>query len=155
MKNCSYCGSEMNDNAEFCPCCGANVTVNANADTATATEAAPTAQATVAVEEKHTGIVVVSFLLSMFISPVIALIMWLVWKDSNPAKSMAAAKGGLMVMSFSIPIVGLVAFILMKDKYRDVAKACGICGIIGVVFWVLIMVLYIGLFALMIAAGAI
>ena len=80
--------------------------------------------------------------------------MWLVWKDSEPSKAIAVGKGGLMYVSLS-PIIGLVCYLITKDKYADIAKACGICAIIGLVLSILYTVLYVGfIFAFLFAAGA-
>lgn len=48
------------------------------------------------------------------------------------------ASVGLAILSFIIPIVGLILFITMKDKRPKTAKASGICAlvsfILGIVF---------------------
>ena len=78
--------------------------------------------------EKHTGFVVLGFFF-----PLIALILYLVWKDTEPAKAMACGKGGLMRLSFTYPLAALIIYIVMKDTYPDIAKACGICGIVSII----------------------
>ena len=125
----------MDDNAQLCPCCGANQTAPA--------ASVATAQPVSVPLEKHTGLTVLGFFI-----PLAALIMWLMWKDTEPSKAMAAAKGGLMYLSLS-PVIGLVIYLLMKDKYHDIAKACGICAIVGVVLGVLYFILYIFLIIVM------
>ena len=127
MKNCKYCGTEIDDAAVFCPSCGANQAADASGTSAPVTNAAANTG------EKHTGFVVLGFFF-----PLIALILYLVWKDTEPAKAMACGKGGLMGLSFSYPLAALIIYIVMKDTYPDIAKACGICGIISLIVGVVV-----------------
>ncbi len=126
MKNCKYCGTEIADEAVFCPNCGANQSL---AGEGAGANAAPEVHASAysATAEKYTGWTVLGFFI-----PLVALICYFVWKDSEPLKARAVGKGGLMYVSLN-PIVGLIVYIVMKDNYPDISKACGICGIIGVV----------------------
>ena len=132
MKKCFCCGAEIEDNARFCPRCGANQAESAK-QTSTAT-AEPVEDPL----EKHTGLTVLGFFF-----PIIALIMWLVWQDSEPSKAWAIGKGGLMVLCLNSPIIGLLCYLLLRDSHRDVAKACGICAIIGVVIAALAIIVLI------------
>ena len=127
MKNCKYCGTEIDDAAVFCPACGANQTADASSTSA------PVTNTVVNSNEKYTGFVVLGFFF-----PLIALILYLVWKDNEPAKAMACGKGGLMGLSFSYPLAALIIYIVMKDTYPDIAKACGICGIISLIVGVVV-----------------
>ncbi len=137
MKNCKYCGAQIDDAAVFCTTCGANQ--NQASSTVVVTDAP-------AKSESYVWWTVLGFLI-----PILALILWAVWKDSEPQKALAIGKGGLMSLSLNSPIIGLVIYLVMKEKYPDIAKACGICAIVsvglsmvfglffGVIYFVLIM----------------
>jgi hypothetical protein len=124
MKNCTYCGTQIDDSVVFCPSCGANQSAN------TATQTGPEIKAA-AMGASSTGDKYVGWTILGFLIPIVALILYLMWKDTEPSKALAVGKGGLMSISVSYPIAGLIIYLLWKDKYQDIAKACGICGIIG------------------------
>ncbi|MBQ7363015.1 MAG: zinc ribbon domain-containing protein [Clostridia bacterium] len=148
MKNCKYCGAEIIDEALFCPNCGANQSLNEEKKAESAAPEVKPSAYTAQSNEKFTGWTVLGFFF-----PLIALICYFVWKDTEPSKALAIGKGGLMSVSLSSPIIALVIYLVMKEQYPDVAKACGICGIIGIVVGVLSSILYfILLVALMMLA---
>lgn len=79
-----------------------------------------------------------------FLVPAIALFTYFWFNYTSPGKARAAAKGGFWGISFSLPIVGLVLFLLFKNSSRDTAKGCGISAIVGVSLNVAIsIVLYV------------
>jgi hypothetical protein len=133
----------MNDESVFCSTCG-----QSQATTQESFNAAPAAK------ESYVGWTVLGFLI-----PLVGLILWAVWKDSEPDKALAVGKGGLMMLCFSYPIVGLIVYLVMKENYPDIAKACGICAIISVgasvVFGVLFGVIYAILMASLMSTAAI
>lgn len=118
MKNCPYCGAQVDDNALFCPACG-----SAQA----AAQQETFADTKVTTNETYTGLTVLGFFF-----PLIALVLYIVWNSTQPAKALAAGKGGLMSVSLGSPIIALVIYIVTKDKYPAIAKACGICGILSI-----------------------
>jgi len=137
MKYCHKCGHPAEDSALFCERCG---TAHGTAAAAAVTESVKTGTS-------HLGLTVLGF-----IFPLIALICYLVFESSERDKALAAAKGGLMNLSLSSPIIALVIYIIAKENYPDVAKVCGICGIISVVLSVLaviaVIVFYVAYIAL-------
>ena len=136
MKNCKYCGTQIEDTAVFCPTCGSS---QAQAGGVVNETAAPVKN------ESYIGWTVLGFFI-----PIVALILWAMWKDSEPEKAIAAGKGGLIYVSIAYPIVGLILYIVFKDKYRDVAKACGIAAIIGAVVAAALIVFYIVIYVALI-----
>jgi len=141
MKNCKYCGTELPDEALFCTSCGANQTVTRENTSESAAPAVNPSVYNSAPNEKYTGWCVLGF-----IFPLIALLCYFLWRDREPAKALAVGKGGLMSLSFSSPIVGLIVYIVMKEQYHDIAKACGICAIVGFAFGIVCSILYSILF---------
>ncbi len=143
MKYCTYCGTQLEDNAAFCPNCGAKQSVNNSAsgersffeeNAFNSGNNGYNGQRTFfsndpLVTERSKGITVLSFLF-----PIVGLILWLVWKDTKPGKSISAAKGALASLCFSYPIIGLIAWIVWKDTNPELAKPCGIAAIVGMVF---------------------
>lgn len=85
MKYCVKCGSEIADDAMFCPSCGQGV--------------AAEVVRPIVPDEPSSGINVLSFFF-----PVVGLILYLVWKDATPLKAKAAGKWGLI--GFIAGIVG-------------------------------------------------
>lgn len=139
MKNCKYCGTPMDEDAIFCQSCGANQNV------AGATDRGPELNSNVVSGDRSGSLI--GWTILGFIIPLAALILYVLWKDSEPEKALAAGKGGLMSLCFGTPIIGLVVFLVAKDKYPDIAKACGICAIIsfviGIIFSILFTVIYV------------
>ena len=142
MKYCTYCGTQLDDATLFCPNCGAKQDVsntNTNSDGSFFAEnafgnnsqGAPRAffANDPLVTERSKGITVLSF-----IFPIVGLILWLVWKDTKPGKSISAAKGALANTCFGMPLLGLILWVVWKDTNPELAKPSGIAAIVGVVF---------------------
>ena len=140
MKYCTYCGRQIEDNALFCPNCGAKqepsnesgtersfFEENAFGDTNGGQSAFYANDPLVT--ERSRGITVLSF-----IFPIVGLILWLLWKDSKPGKSISAAKGGLAGASFNSPLIGLIVWLVCKDSNPELAKPCAIAALVGFVF---------------------
>ena len=133
MKNCPYCGAQIDDNALFCPGCG-------SAQSVPTQESFADTKAQANTNETYTGLTVLGFFF-----PLVALILYVMWNSTQPAKALAAGKGGLMSVSLGSPIIALVIYIVTKDNHPSIAKACGICGILSIFVsigvWVLSIVL--------------
>lgn len=137
MKHCRYCGAQIEDSASFCTTCGASTASvnNSNVQTAAPSQSSG-----------NIGWVILGFFI-----PIVALILYFVWKDTEPQKALAVGKGGLMSVSLSYPIVGLILYLVMKDSHPDIAKACGICAIISAILVAAVIVLYIFLLVVILA----
>ena len=83
MKYCSKCGKEIEDDAVICVHCGRSV----NEGVATRTE----------VDAPNTGFAVLGFLI-----PLVGLILYLVYKDTQPLKAKSAGKGALIGVCASV-----------------------------------------------------
>ncbi len=51
------------------------------------------------------------------------------------------ASVGLAILSFIIPLVGLILFIVKKDKKPKTAKACGICALVSFIINIVLTVI--------------
>ena len=139
MKYCTYCGSQIDDTTLFCPNCGSKQNAENNSGDSSFFEQNAFGNQGGAprtflandplVTERSTAITVLSF-----IFPIIGLILWLVWKDTKPGKSISAAKGGLAGFCFNMPLAGLIFWIVWKDTNPELAKPCGIAAIVGFIF---------------------
>jgi len=84
MKYCSKCGKEIEDDAVICIHCGRAVndgTVSRSADA----------------DAPNTGFAVLGFLI-----PLVGLILYLVYKDTQPLKAKSAGKGALIGVCASV-----------------------------------------------------
>jgi len=140
MKYCTYCGTQIDDGVQFCPNCGAKQTPSSSetennffAENAFGGNQQGAPRTFFAndplVTERSRGITVLSF-----IFPIVGLILWLVWKDNKPGKSISASKGALAGLSFNMPILGLIFWLVWKDTNSEMAKPCGIAAIVGFIF---------------------
>lgn len=87
MKYCSKCGKEIMDEALICPECGCaqnNIVQGKNA-----------------LQSKENSNNIGWSILGFFI-PIVGLILYLVWKETSPAKSKAAGVGALVEVVVSI-----------------------------------------------------
>ena len=85
---CRNCGMPIADNAAICPSCGAAVQ-----------PAAPVVDK----NQPSLGIAVLCFFF-----PLIGLILYLVWKDTEPGKAKSAGKGALIGVIVSVALVIIV-----------------------------------------------
>ena len=74
MKYCSKCGKELFDEAVICPGCGCPTTPN----------------------RQYADAPSFGFALLGFFIPILGLILYLVWKDSQPLKAKSVGKGALI-----------------------------------------------------------
>ena len=137
MKFCRNCGNAIDDNAIFCSSCGARTngdgpTINFNTyggfggyNSYPVYDTRPSA--------------IIAVLSFMFWQ--LGLIVWLFCRNTRPGKARSAAKGALCSACLSMPIIGLVLWILWKGDYqkKDFAKISGISAIVGTVIYVVII----------------
>ena len=68
-------------------------------------------------------------ILAFFLGPLVALIMWAIWKDSKPGWALSAMKGGYALVSL-YPILGFILWLIQRGKNPAVAKVCLISQLI-------------------------
>lgn len=90
---CKNCGQQMDDNATFCPACGANQTqdmppVNNQRPVAPQANDAPSG----------------GFAFLCFLFPIVGLILYLVWKDSMPMRARSCGKGAIIGVIVSVVV---------------------------------------------------
>ncbi len=128
MKICSYCGQYIDDDAIFCPNCGART----NGDDTHRAYNNPYNPYNPghAVNYDMSESKLVSVLCFIFWQ--IGIIYWLFSRRTRPGKASSAAKGVLASISLQMPIVGLIFWIVFKDAGKNgLAKICGISAIVG------------------------
>ena len=118
---CKKCGKEINDNAAFCPYCGA---------AADGSEKTPA---------KRDGSSFWWGLLG-FLIPLVGLILYIVWRNDYPLRAKSAGKGALAgviaeaacIIIYVLSVLFIV-IILFRGSIAPVA-ACGI-GFSGILFF--------------------
>ena len=133
MKFCSNCGKQIEDNAIFCPHCGAR----ANGDTSgnpyggTGTYGGynPYGGTYPVYDTTPSKAVAV---LSFFFWQV-GVILWLVFRRTRPGKATSALKGALASACVSMPVLGLVLWLIWKNDptKQSFAKVAGYAAIAG------------------------
>ena len=97
-KYCTKCGSLINDEAQICVHCGCSVrSSNSN-------------------DSNSKSWWWLGFLTSLFLTPIIGLILWLVWRDESPMKAKQVARGTLWSFLVAVIIsvtVGIIYFCLI------------------------------------------
>lgn len=130
MKFCKYCGRGIDENAIFCSNCGARVSGdNPHVNTNPFDRYNPGNSAPVYNTEGSKFVAIISFLCWQA-----GLILWLLWRNTQPGKARSAAKGALANACVGMPILGAVLWLVWKDDVaqKDYAKVCGISAIVGV-----------------------
>ena len=98
-KFCTKCGKEINEDAVICVHCGSSIdpTINNSNDS------------------NSKSWWWLGFLTSLFCTPIIGLILWLVWKDEAPLKAKNVGLGTLwsLVAAFGIGIIVGVIYAIM------------------------------------------
>ena len=141
MKYCKYCGNVIDDNAIFCSSCGARVNGDGQFFGRNPFDRFYSNNTTQAYDTRGSIFVaVISFLCWQA-----GLILWLVWRYTQPGKARSAAKGALSVTSMSMPVLGAALWLVWKDDpvQKDYAKVCGISAIVGVAITALAFILMI------------
>ena len=129
MKFCKYCGRQIDENAIFCSNCGARVSGdNPHFNTNPFDRYNPGNTTPEYHTEGSTLVAVISFMCWQA-----GLILWFLWRYTQPGKARSAAKGALASACVSMPILGLALWLLWKDDapYKEYAKVCGISAIVG------------------------
>ena len=62
--------------------------------------------------------------------------------DQPRADADSGSKVGWGILSFLIPIVGLILFLVWKDERPQTAKICGICALVSFIISVVIGIIY-------------
>ena len=83
---CKNCGKEINNDAEFCPYCGDSTNENNNIPNMTKQN-----QSTNPSDTGSAGWAVLGFCF-----PIVGLILYLVWRDTEPKNAKMAGKGALI-----------------------------------------------------------
>ncbi len=91
---CRNCGQQLPDGSLFCPRCGTSVQAGAS----------PVQDKT----QPSPGIAVLSFFF-----PIVGLILYLVWMDSEPGKAKSAGKGALIGVIVSVALAALLFIIAL------------------------------------------
>lgn len=154
MAYCAYCGNKIDDTALFCSSCGARNEAreekkyneerngrNEYSDLSHTFAGRGGAPYNTASPEAMRGNGFITVL--AFIFPVVGFILWYVWKMSKPGWSASALKGALTSVSFGTPFIGLILFLVNRERNKALAKACGIAAIIGVVLGLILQILII------------
>ena len=121
MKYCGNCGNPVDENAIFCPRCGANGDKSEKVNYGGYGSFGgfnPYGTYPVYDMQESKGVTAVSF---CFIE--IGLILWFLFRRTRPGKSRSALKGVLGRLSFGMPVLG-------ADR-GDFAKMAGISAIVG------------------------
>ena len=139
MKFCKNCGNAIDDNAIFCPRCGAHA--NGESQRASYNTYGGYGQPYYDTSES-TLLAILSFIFWQ-----VGLIVWLFCRQTRPGKARSAAKGLLSSFCVGMPIVGLVIWVLWKDDYqkKDYARVSGISAIVGAVLYVVLIASIVGL----------
>lgn len=103
-KYCTKCGYEINEEAVVCPHCGCSVNKSISNDS------------------NSKGWWCLGFFTSLFFTPIIGLILWLVWRDSEPMKARQVGLGTL----WSFLPAGIVVVISV------IIYVCVIMGTLGI-----------------------
>ena len=147
MKFCTDCGKQIDENAIFCPHCGARV----NGDGVQQNRGGGfgsfggfnpygpfSRYQPYPVYDQRESILIsgISFLFWH-----IGLIFWLVFRRSRPGMSRSAAKGMCAGTSFAFPLFGAILKLLWRDDQgmRDYSKIAGISALVGAGAYVLLI----------------
>ncbi len=146
MKFCKYCGNSIDENAIFCPNCGARVSGDGpRTNTGAFGGYDPYGYSAPAYDMQGSMLVtIISFLFWE-----VGLIIWFFWRMSRPGKARSAAKGALANVCLGMPVLGAALWLVWKDDIgkRDYAKVCGISAIVGVGIYVFMIAALVVLYA--------
>ena len=137
MKFCRYCGNSIDENAIFCPSCGARVSGDnprVNNNPFNMYNPGHT------VSYDNEGSKLIAFI--SFLCWEAGLVIWFLWRYSHPGKARSAAKGALANACFGMPVLGFVLWLILREDVtkREYAKVCGVAAIVGASFYALSIV---------------
>ena len=62
--------------------------------------------------------------------------------DPSVADADSGSKAGWGILSFLIPLVGLILFLMWKNERPQTAKVCGICALVSFIASIVIGIIY-------------
>ena len=62
--------------------------------------------------------------------------------DASKADADSGSKAGWGILSFLIPLVGLILFLMWKNERPQTAKVCGICALVSFIASIVIGIIY-------------
>ena len=132
MKKCNFCGREINDYAIFCQHCGAEQS-DWNYKGYGANESqygAQNANSSYGVN----GYRSIWFAVLAFLVPILGFILCYVWRNTRPGRAMSLFKGAIAAVVISIPVIGFIAWFLLRGDYRfaQISRHILTCSLIGV-----------------------
>lgn len=129
MKYCKNCGSVIDDNAIFCPRCGAR----ANGDGPTVNYNTYGGYGYGALDNEPSKLIAVLSFAFWWLG----LAVWAFCRHTRPGKARSALKGLLSSACFSIPIIGAVLWALWKGdpEKQDYARIASKSAIVGAIFY--------------------
>lgn len=102
MKYCSRCGEKVDENAKFCQSCGCSLenhnTDNNNTDNNTNNE---NKNPSFNLNISKDSINLLLLILGVFV-PIVGLVLYIVYKDSDPEKAKSAGKGAIIGVLISV-----------------------------------------------------
>lgn len=117
MKKCNYCGQDLDDDAKFCPNCGARCDTN-NTSTETTNGSYsyydPNVMAQPPRQPQSNDSPSVGFGILSFFFPLVGLILFLIWHSEYPRKAKSCGIGALVsVICYVLLICCFVIFIII------------------------------------------
>ena len=128
---CNKCGSNVAEGTKFCPTCGNDLSAAQNEQVVAEQ---PTANVETNVNEGMVNNVAQPAMPETVEQPVNNA------EQPTPVKE-DKANIGLAILSWFIPLAGLIIFIVQKDKSPKTAKVSGICALISFLLNLLVVVL--------------
>ena len=108
-KYCTKCGKEISEDAVICVNCGCSVNATSNAS-----------------DSNSKSWWCLGFFTSLFFTPLIGLILWLVWKDEAPMKAKQVGLGTLWSLLAGV----ILAVVIVIIYFCIIAAAVGTSGMI-------------------------
>lgn len=147
MKNCNRCGAEIDEGAIFCPYCGSRYDERSQKKENTENNTGGGGSydpkygyiPNYSTYNPNNGYdhtvnrMGGSFWIAAlsFFFPIVGVILWYMWKYTQPGKAASAAKGALVSVCFGTPLIGIILWFVWRHTRRELAKTCLIAGIIG------------------------
>ena len=141
MKFCKNCGNQIDENAIFCPRCGARAngdSPNINFDGYGRAYDTYGGYGYAPVDNQPSKFIAVL----SFIFWWVGLAVWAFCRHTRPGKARSALKGLLGSACFSMPFIGAIFWALWKDDQTksDYVKVASTTAIVGACFYALLIV---------------